>query len=109
MAVPRFLVPRNNISLDFADLPCSEPNSDADPYSRHPIRRSTDHGSYYYYHTVENCTSMPCTYQDTLEQVYDHAKSRGIPYKTVLYDSYWYFKGLHHGVTGEAQSNYLPA
>ena len=54
---------------------------------------NTDHGAYYYY------TTKPyADYSGVLDAVADYAASAGIPYRGVLLDSWWYFKGLGGGV-----------
>lgn len=44
---------------------------------------TTDHGAYYYYHTATGLN-----YQDTLIAIQKYAKTRNIPYKYVLLDSW---------------------
>lgn len=53
---------------------------------------STDNGAYYYYQTEPNKT-----YEQTLYDVKDYADAQGIPYKYVLLDSWWYYKGPSGG------------
>jgi hypothetical protein len=55
---------------------------------------TTDNGAYYYYHTEPNAT-----YEDTLISVSNYAKEQQIPYKYILLDSFWYFKGANGGVS----------
>lgn len=50
-------------------------------------------GAYYYYLTEANKT-----YEQTLLDVYAYAQQSGIPYRGVLLDSWWYFKGVGDGV-----------
>lgn len=54
---------------------------------------STDNGAYYYYQTEPNKN-----YEDTLVDVMSYAKAESLPYKYVLLDSWWYFKGQASGV-----------
>mmetsp|Transcript_14835 Transcript_14835/g.43962 ORF Transcript_14835/g.43962 Transcript_14835/m.43962 type:complete len:865 (-) Transcript_14835:64-2658(-) len=54
---------------------------------------STDNGAYYYYQTEPGKD-----YEDTLYDVADYAKEQKIPYRYVLLDSWWYFKGKGGGV-----------
>lgn len=55
---------------------------------------TTDNGMYYYYNTGDYTN-----YQDVLVAVKDYADSEGIPYRYVLLDSWWYYKGENGGVT----------
>jgi len=55
---------------------------------------NTDHGAYYYY----NPTKEYLNYTGALEAVGDYAASVSIPYRGVLLDSWWYFKGAGGGV-----------
>jgi len=65
---------------------------------------STDNGAYYYYQTEPNKN-----YEDTLIDVLAYAKEKSIPYKYVLLDSWWYFKGKAGGVkTWEARPDIFP-
>ena len=50
--------------------------------------QNSDHGSYYYYNP-----SIGGNFNATLVAVYESAKAQGIPYKYILLDSWWYFKG----------------
>lgn len=54
---------------------------------------STDNGAYYYYNTVPGMD-----YQDTILAVKKYADSENIPYKYILLDSYWYYRGVNNGV-----------
>eukprot|EP00052_Salpingoeca_macrocollata_P034590 m.12039 g.12039 ORF g.12039 m.12039 type:complete len:746 (-) comp6683_c0_seq1:50-2287(-) len=63
-------------------------------YAMNYLGYSTDNGAYYYYQTEPNKN-----YEDTLIDVYNYAKAQGIPYRYILLDSWWYFKGKHDGVT----------
>jgi hypothetical protein len=51
-----------------------------------------DHGAYYYYN-FGNATA-----QDVLLNVSAYAQAEGIPYRGVLLDSWWYWKGTGGGV-----------
>jgi hypothetical protein len=50
---------------------------------------NTDHGAYYYYSTA----NYP-NYSVALSAVYNYSLEAGIPYRGVLLDSWWYFKGI---------------
>ncbi|EDQ89592.1 uncharacterized protein MONBRDRAFT_36925, partial [Monosiga brevicollis MX1] len=63
-------------------------------YTLSMLGYSTDNGAYYYYQTENNKT-----YEDTLLDVYDYAQQESIPYRYILLDSWWYYKGPHNGVT----------
>lgn len=59
------------------------------------IGYTTDNGMYYYYHTEGNTT-----YQDTLSTVHKYSVANSIPYRYVLLDSWWYYRGAStNGVT----------
>eukprot|EP01062_Namystynia_karyoxenos_P072843 TRINITY_DN693_c0_g1_i1.p1 TRINITY_DN693_c0_g1~~TRINITY_DN693_c0_g1_i1.p1 ORF type:complete len:850 (+),score=240.54 TRINITY_DN693_c0_g1_i1:91-2550(+) len=65
---------------------------------------STDNGAYYYYQTEPGKN-----YEDTLIDVQAYAKKVGIPYKYVLLDSWWYYKGNGGGVaTWEVRPDIFP-
>jgi hypothetical protein len=64
---------------------------------------STDNGAYYYYQTEKNKN-----YEDTLIDVLAYAKKESIPYKYVLLDSWWYFKGGDGVKTWEARPDIFP-
>ena len=51
-------------------------------------------GMYYYYHTHNQSN-----YQQTLVDVHRYASSIHVPYKYVLLDSWWYYRGDNGGVT----------
>mmetsp|Transcript_39765 Transcript_39765/g.127113 ORF Transcript_39765/g.127113 Transcript_39765/m.127113 type:complete len:546 (+) Transcript_39765:129-1766(+) len=51
----------------------------------------TDNGAYYYYNPTLG------TYHDTLLAVWKDAKKRGIPYRSLQLDSYWYHKDPEDG------------
>lgn len=55
---------------------------------------TTDNGAYYYYHTLPNAS-----YDATLRAVHRYAQKEGIPYRYILLDSWWYFKGSNGGVS----------
>ena len=61
-------------------------------YRRDPANQqlgySTDNGAYYYYQTEPGKT-----YEETLLDVAAYAKRAAIPYRYVLLDSWWYFRG----------------
>ena len=54
---------------------------------------NTDHGAFYYYQT-----GSYANYSAALAAVHDYSVSQGIPYRGVLLDSWWYFKGTGGGV-----------
>eukprot|EP00051_Salpingoeca_urceolata_P021745 m.344479 g.344479 ORF g.344479 m.344479 type:complete len:749 (-) comp19854_c2_seq17:290-2536(-) len=65
---------------------------------------STDNGAYYYYQTEAGKN-----YEDTLIDVHEYAQKEGIPYKYVLLDSWWYYKGKYDGVkTWDAMPTIFP-
>lgn len=65
---------------------------------------STDNGAYYYYQTEPGLN-----YEDTLIGVRQYADAAGIPYRYVLLDSWWYFKGTNSGVaTWDAMPSIFP-
>ncbi|XP_039254962.2 uncharacterized protein LOC120331863 [Styela clava] len=53
----------------------------------------TDNGAFYYYNTEVNKT-----YEQTILDVTTAAKTYGIPFRYVQYDSWWYYKGTKDGV-----------
>ena len=53
-----------------------------------------DNGAYYYYQTEPGQT-----YETTLIDVRHYADQAGIPYRYVLLDSWWYYKGTGAGVS----------
>lgn len=59
---------------------------------------NTDHGAYYYYNPLPGKT-----YGETLLAVHNYTSSINIPYKWILLDSWWYYKGYnvseHLGLT----------
>jgi hypothetical protein len=60
---------------------------------------ATDNGQYYYYNEEKNVSSgKPLTYEQTLLDVVADAKARGIPYKYMQLDSWWYTQGRGGGV-----------
>lgn len=54
---------------------------------------NTDHGAYFYYNTGKYAD-----YNEMLSAVYEESVELAIPYKFVLLDSWWYFKGTGGGV-----------
>lgn len=50
---------------------------------------NTDHGAYYYY-----TTGPYPNYSVALAAVYNYSLEAGIPYRGVLLDSWWYYKGI---------------
>eukprot|EP01064_Diplonema_japonicum_P033984 TRINITY_DN6871_c0_g1_i1.p1 TRINITY_DN6871_c0_g1~~TRINITY_DN6871_c0_g1_i1.p1 ORF type:complete len:747 (+),score=140.47 TRINITY_DN6871_c0_g1_i1:43-2283(+) len=66
---------------------------DSDPILK-VLGYNTDHGAYYYYHPERNMTMG-----ETVLAVYKQAQEQQIPYKYILLDSWWYFKGTQGGVT----------
>lgn len=54
---------------------------------------TTDNGAYYYYHTKADSD-----YEQTLVAVKEYADALQIPYRYVLLDSWWYYKGSNGGV-----------
>lgn len=57
------------------------------------LQFSTDHGAYYYYHTEQDMN-----YQDTILAVKDYVDKLGLPIRSWLMDSWFYFKGSDAGV-----------
>lgn len=57
------------------------------------IRFTTDNGAYYYYNTEPGED-----YEQTLVAVKAYADKVGLPYKYVLLDSWWYYRGANGGV-----------
>lgn len=57
---------------------------------------STDNGAYYYYGW--ETTPEFKNYQEVLEGVHAYSIAQGIPYKHILLDSWWYFKGDGGGI-----------
>eukprot|EP01064_Diplonema_japonicum_P018967 TRINITY_DN2766_c0_g1_i1.p1 TRINITY_DN2766_c0_g1~~TRINITY_DN2766_c0_g1_i1.p1 ORF type:complete len:748 (+),score=157.49 TRINITY_DN2766_c0_g1_i1:51-2294(+) len=66
---------------------------DADPILK-VLGYNTDHGAYYYYHPAPNMTMGA-----TMLAVQSKAQQQDIPFKYILLDSWWYFKGPQDGVT----------
>ena len=63
---------------------------------------STDNGAFYYYQTEGGTPGKygaGKNYEDTLIDVKQYADKESIPYKYVLLDSWWYYKGKSGGVT----------
>lgn len=60
--------------------------------------------AYYYYLTEEGKS-----YEETLVDVWAHAKEQRIPYRSLQLDSWWYHKGRDDGVTAwEARKEVFP-
>ena len=55
---------------------------------------TTDNGAYYYYNTEPDLD-----YGTTLSDVKKYADSQKLPYKYILLDSWWYYKGENGGVS----------
>eukprot|EP01039_Chlorochromonas_danica_P003209 gene3209-3514_t len=55
---------------------------------------TTDNGAYYYYHTLDNST-----YETTLLTLYQYAQKAKLPFRYLLLDSWWYYKGSNGGVS----------
>jgi hypothetical protein len=62
-----------------------------DDISIQSLSYQTDNGAYYYYNTPD-IDGQPQTYESTLLAVAAAAKAGGVPYRSVLLDSWWYFK-----------------
>eukprot|EP01006_Ploeotia_vitrea_P025487 TRINITY_DN58345_c0_g2_i1.p1 TRINITY_DN58345_c0_g2~~TRINITY_DN58345_c0_g2_i1.p1 ORF type:complete len:748 (-),score=61.40 TRINITY_DN58345_c0_g2_i1:94-2337(-) len=88
----------NEAALEWGDRLLTFYNKPRSPrehdYTLQNIGYSTDNGAFYYYHTQKNKT-----YEQTLLDVKKYADSLKLPYKYILLDSWWYFKGPHGGVT----------
>eukprot|EP00755_Sulcionema_specki_P005652 Sspe_Gene.33353::Locus_16286_Transcript_1_1_Confidence_1.000_Length_2525::g.33353::m.33353 len=54
---------------------------------------NTDHGAYYYYHSEPGKNMM-----ETLYDVRAKGREQQIPYRYILLDSWWYYKGVGGGV-----------
>ena len=54
---------------------------------------TTDNGAYYYYNTVPDMN-----YQQTVESIKSYADDLRIPYKYILLDSWFYYRGSNDGV-----------
>ena len=65
----------------------------AQDYQVRNLGYNTDHGAYYYYNTEHGKR-----YDATLLDVKAYAKREHIPYKHILLDSWWYYKGKGGGV-----------
>eukprot|EP00756_Hemistasia_phaeocysticola_P006011 Hpha_TRINITY_DN13618_c0_g1::TRINITY_DN13618_c0_g1_i1::g.122626::m.122626 len=66
---------------------------------------STDNGAYYYYQTEPGKN-----YEDTLHDVKKYSEKVGIPYRYILLDSWWYYKGGKGGVsTWDARPDIFPS
>ena len=55
---------------------------------------TTDNGAYYYYNTEDDLN-----YEETLIKVKKYADKVNLPYRYVLLDSWWYYKGKNNGVS----------
>jgi len=66
---------------------------------------STDNGAFYYYHTEAGKN-----YEATIIDIQADAEHRGLPYKYVLLDSWWYYQGENGGgvVTWDARPDIFP-
>jgi hypothetical protein len=68
------------------------------------LQYSTDNGAFYYYNTEPNKT-----YQETIIEVKEYAEKIGLPFRSWLMDSWWYFKGPDGGVKNwTAMPNIFP-
>jgi hypothetical protein len=68
------------------------------------LQYSTDNGAFYYYNTEPNKT-----YQETIIEVKEYAEKVGLPFRSWLMDSWWYFKGRDGGVKNwTAMPNIFP-
>lgn len=54
---------------------------------------NTDHGSFFWYNHAPYSN-----YLEALLAVHNYSVAEGIPYKTMLLDSWWYYKGVGDGV-----------
>ena len=77
----------------YYDKPCARSARKKDVTLRY-IGYTTDNGAYYYYNTV-----FGLNYEDTIIKIKEYADSVKIPYKYILLDSWWYFKGANGGVS----------
>ena len=75
-------------------------------YTLSHLGYSTDAGSYYYYYTGTNDTtifpnnaSRYATYEDVVLAVRNHTAVNAIPVKYMLLDSYWYYRSTNGGGT----------
>jgi hypothetical protein len=89
-------------SVNFAMMTCGQALLDKFSKSRDGLRAdytnthltyNTDHGAYYYYNPESGKD-----YLQTLLDVYDYSVQQNIPYKALLLDSWWYYKGTGDGV-----------
>ena len=64
-----------------------------DDFTNQYLGYCTDNGAYYYYHTEPGKN-----YEQTLLDVNTFALQSGIPYRHMLLDSWWYYKGAAGGV-----------
>lgn len=71
----------------------NKPDGRASDYQVTHLGFNTDHGAYYYYKTETGKS-----YYKTLLDVKAYADAQNIPYKHVLLDSWWYYKGAGGGV-----------
>ncbi|EDQ85462.1 uncharacterized protein MONBRDRAFT_34228 [Monosiga brevicollis MX1] len=62
-------------------------------YTLQYLGYNTDHGAYYYYKP-----DAGGDYNSTLVRLWESANKQAIPYKWILLDSWWYYKGPHDGV-----------
>lgn len=61
--------------------------------TNHYLQYNTDNGAVYYYHTLNQLN-----YADTLLAIHQDSIQRHIPYRAILLDSFWYYKGIANGV-----------
>eukprot|EP00039_Didymoeca_costata_P006166 m.87998 g.87998 ORF g.87998 m.87998 type:complete len:840 (+) comp13136_c0_seq1:26-2545(+) len=87
----------NKAMTDWGDVLLAQYGKSRNAYKRdfamQNLGYSTDNGAYYYYNTEPGKT-----YEQTLYDVKAYADSMNIPYKYVLLDSWWYYKGTGNGV-----------
>ena len=68
-------------------------DNSATDFTNNNLGYNTDHGAYYYY-----TTGPYKDYNEALSAVYEESVKLAIPYKFVLLDSWWYYKGTGGGV-----------
>ena len=87
--------------LKFYGKPGRQWEAASDDVSIQSLGYYTDNGAYYYYNTPD-MDGKKQTYESELLAVSAAAQSmqpQAIPYKYILLDSWWYFKGSSGGVT----------